>query len=182
MSQVQHIRFATPALAPFGHTRFCARYRHECEVRWVDFRMRNIKLTRERLAELSGVNREVNLEIMPRRDGAGPMADNWQIAPKAGDCEDYAVTKRHKLLARGWPSRSLLLAEVVIASGEHHLVLVGRTKDADFVLDNLSANVRPVAKTRYRWVRAQSPSNPKLWLTVSVPTAGKGIRSGVKGG
>jgi predicted transglutaminase-like cysteine proteinase len=187
-SRVEHIRFETPALAPLGHTRFCARYRHECEVRGVDFRKRNIKATDERLAELSSVNREVNREITPRRDDAGPLSDNWQIAPEAGDCEDYAVTKRHKLLARGWPSRSLLLAEVVIASGEHHLVLVVRKKDADFVLDNLNANVRPVAKTRYHWVRAQSPSNPKFWSTVSVPTemrtatrsAGTGIRSGVK--
>jgi predicted transglutaminase-like cysteine proteinase len=89
----------------------------------------------------------------------------WLVAPKAGDCNDYAVTKRHELLARGWPSRSLLLAEVVISSGEHHLVLVVRTRDSDLVLDNLNENIRHWSKTGYQWVRVQMPSNPKFWRT-----------------
>jgi predicted transglutaminase-like cysteine proteinase len=42
------------------------------------------------------------------------------------------------LLARGWPSRSLLLSEVVIPTGEHHQLLVVRVKNGDLVLDNLS--------------------------------------------
>jgi predicted transglutaminase-like cysteine proteinase len=75
----------------------------------------------------------------------------------------------------------LVLAEVVVPSEEHHLVLVVRTKDADLVLDNLDANVRPVAMTRYHWVRVQSPRHPTSWSTESVPTPGTGIRSAVKG-
>jgi predicted transglutaminase-like cysteine proteinase len=62
------------------------------------------------------------------------------------------------------------MAEVITASGEHHLVLVVRTKDVDLVLDNLNANVRPVTMTRYHWVRVESPANPKFWSTVTVPT------------
>jgi predicted transglutaminase-like cysteine proteinase len=38
------------------------------------------------------------------------------------------------------------------------------------VLDNLSANVRPVTMTHYQWVRVESPGNPKYWSTVSLPT------------
>jgi predicted transglutaminase-like cysteine proteinase len=94
----------------------------------------------------------------------------WLVAPRAGNCHDYAVTKRHELLAHGWPARSLLLSEVITASGEHHLVLIVRMKDVDLVLDNLNANVRPVALTRYWWVRVESPANPKFWSTVSVPS------------
>jgi predicted transglutaminase-like cysteine proteinase len=77
-------------------------------------------------------------------------------------------------LAHGWPSRALLLSEVVVPSGEHHLVLVVRMTDpdqmqeVDLVLDNLNANLRPVALTPYRWLRAESPANPKYWSTVSV--------------
>jgi predicted transglutaminase-like cysteine proteinase len=44
--------------------------------------------------------------------------------PSSGDCNDYAVTRRHDLIARGWPARSLLLAEVITSWGEHHLVVV----------------------------------------------------------
>ena len=48
------------------------------------------------------------------------------------------------MLGRNWPPRVLLLSEVVVPSGAHHLILVVRTKEADLVLDNLNANVRPV--------------------------------------
>ena len=67
------------------------------------------------------------------------------MAPRERDCNDYAVTKRHKLLALGWPSSSLLLAKVVVPSGEHHLILVVRTSEEDLVLDNLNWNVRRFA-------------------------------------
>ena len=60
-----------------------------------------------------------------------------------------------------------LLTEVVIPDGEHHLVLVVRTRQGDVVLDNLSANVRSVSQIRYQWVCAQSPANPMFWSTVS---------------
>ncbi|WWE91844.1 transglutaminase-like cysteine peptidase [Bradyrhizobium symbiodeficiens] len=86
----------------------------------------------------------------------------------AGDCNDYAVTKRHALLERGWPARALLLAEVVTGSGEHHLILVVRTRSGDVVVDNLNANVRPWSKTNYQWVRMQSPQNPQFWSKVAV--------------
>src|SRR5262249_14849769 len=94
--------------------------------------------------------------------------EEWIISPRAGDCNDYAVTKRHELLARGWPSRALLLSEVVTTWGEHHLVVVVSAEKGDFVLDNLNNDVRPVTLAGYRWVRAQSPDNPKFWSTVRI--------------
>ncbi len=168
--QLDRIKFNTPALAPMAHTRFCMHYQADCEVQGVDFRRRNIALTEARWKELTTVDRQVNRDIRPQPKEGGLLTEEWLVAPPAGDCHDYAVTKRHELLARGWPSRSLLLSEVITASGEHHLVLIVRTKDADLVLDNLSANVRPISMTRYQWVRVESPSNPKYWSTVSVPT------------
>ena len=169
--QLDQITFNEPALAPMAHTRFCLQYRDDCEVHGIDFRQRNIALTVERWNELNTVNREVNRAIIPQRNEGGLMAEKWLIGPRVGDCNDYAVTKRHELLARGWPSRSLLLSDGGGGSsgGEHHLVLVARMKDVDLVLDNLNANVRPVAMTSYRWVRAEQPGNPKYWSTVSVP-------------
>jgi len=44
---------------------------------------------------------------------------------------------------------------------------IDRMQDVDLVLDNLNANIRPVSLTPYRWVRVESPSNPKYWSTVS---------------
>ncbi|WP_424578784.1 transglutaminase-like cysteine peptidase [Bradyrhizobium sp. USDA 241] len=54
------------------------------------------------------------------------------------------MSKRHELLRRGWPARVLLLSEVVMRSGEHHLVLLVRTSSGDFVLDNLTPRVKRV--------------------------------------
>jgi predicted transglutaminase-like cysteine proteinase len=49
--------------------------------------------------------------------------------------------------------------------------LVVRTKDVDLVLDNLNANVRPVAVMyrQYQWVRIETPQNPKFWARVRLP-------------
>jgi predicted transglutaminase-like cysteine proteinase len=159
----EHIQLADPVLAPFAHTRHCVQYPNECRVRRMPFRGGKLALTEKRRAELTAVNAEVNRSIKPQRNPLGVAGEEWRIAPKAGDCNDYAVTKRHELLARGWPSRALLLAEVILPSGEHHLVLVVRTKESDLVLDNLNANIRPWNKTQYRWVRMQTPSNPSVW-------------------
>ena len=98
-------------------------------------------------------------------------AETWLISPDRGDCNDYAVTKRHELLDRGWPARALLLSEVVVSSGEHHLVLVVRTRSGDLVLDNLTSQIKPWSRAPYRWVRIQKPNDSRLWTTIS----GRGI-------
>ena len=169
--QLARMSFQVPSLAPMAFTRFCLQYPQDCEVRRMMASRRGVVLTGERWGELVAVNREVNRAIVPQRNDQGLWGEAWLVAPSAGDCNDYAVTKRHELLARGWPSRSLILSEVVVPSGEHHLVLVLRTRDGDFVLDNLNANVRSVSQPRYRWVRAQSPRHPNFWATVTVAPA-----------
>jgi predicted transglutaminase-like cysteine proteinase len=163
--QFVQLGFDTPVLPPIGHSRFCLRYPNDCEVHGIDFRRRNIALTFERWNELNTVNRDVNREIIPEVTFGNGATEEWVISPSAGDCKDYAVTKRHELLMHGWPSRALLLAEVVVPSGEHHLILVVRTSDGDLVLDNLNANIRSVEMTyrQYQWVRIESPQNPKFW-------------------
>jgi predicted transglutaminase-like cysteine proteinase len=163
---IDRIGFDTPTLAPMALTRFCLKYTDDCEVRRMAFRPKPFRLTEERWSQLVTVNREINRQITPQRNEGGVLTEEWLVSPKYGDCNDYAVTKRHELLARGWPSRTLLLSEVVTSWGEHHLVLVVRTSEGDVVLDNLNANVYPVSRARYEWVRAQSPGNPKFWSTV----------------
>jgi predicted transglutaminase-like cysteine proteinase len=168
---VARLSFRTPSLPPMSFMRFCIRYPDDCKVSEPLFRPKPVSLTTARRAELVQVNREVNRAIRPQANTNGVMAEEWLVSPREGDCNDYAVTKRHELLQRGWPSRTLLLAEVVVASGEHHLVLVVRTREDDLVLDNLNWNVRPVAQIQYGWVRAQQANNPKFWSNVDVARA-----------
>lgn len=165
-SAIQHIKLETPTLPPMAYTQFCVRYQDECRKRPV-FRGGPIKLTEERWAELREVNQVVNRGIIPENNELGVAGEKWLINPASGDCNDYAVSKRHELLARGWPARALLLAEVVVSSGEHHLVVVVRTRTGDLILDNLNPQIKPWARVPYRWVRVQLPSNQKLWATVA---------------
>jgi predicted transglutaminase-like cysteine proteinase len=169
--QAYRIRFDNPVLAPTEFVRFCLHYSDDCHAHKLDFRRRRMRLTAKRWNELNLVNRQVNRDIIPDAT-MGPATEEWKISPASGNCHDYAVTKRHELLALGWPSRVLLLAEVVVPSGEHHLILVVRTKNADLVLDNLNANIRTAAMTRYQyqWVRVESPHNPEFWFNVNVPS------------
>jgi predicted transglutaminase-like cysteine proteinase len=170
--QLDQIRFGTPVLPPIGHSRFCLRYPEDCEVQGTKSPDRDLALTPERWSELDNVNREVNRDIVPQVSIGSGVTEEWVISPLFGDCKDYAVTKRHELLTLGWPSAALLLSEVVVPSGEHHLILVVHTKNVDVVLDNLNANIQPVAMTyqHYRWVRIESPQNPKFWTSVNAPS------------
>jgi predicted transglutaminase-like cysteine proteinase len=170
-ANVDRISFDIPSLAPMAFVRFCMQYPQDCKFRGSAFWPELESLTKLRRAELVKVNRDVNHAIAPHKKTNDVSAEEWLVSPREGDCKDYAVTKRHELLARGWPSSSLLLTEVVVASGEHHLVLVVRTREDDLVLDNLNENVRPVSHSSYQWVRAQYAKYPKFWSTIHVMRA-----------
>ncbi|GLR89082.1 hypothetical protein GCM10007857_57950 [Bradyrhizobium iriomotense] len=161
-----HLRFGDPTLPPMAYTLFCLRYHDECRTR-LPFRGGSVHLTEARWADLKEVNETVNRAIIPEPNALGPAPEEWLIDPRRGDCNDYAVSKRHRLLSRGWPQRTLLLGEVVTVWGKRHLVLVVRTQNGDLVLDNLTAQIRPWPRAPYRWLRIQSPSNPRYWNIVA---------------
>jgi predicted transglutaminase-like cysteine proteinase len=164
---IQYIKFEQPTLPPMSFTQFCLKFSAECKPRKMVFRGGRSKLTGERWAELNAVNREVNAGIRPEANTGGLAEEKWLIHPASGDCNDYAVTKRHDLLAKGWPARNVLLSEVVTTWGEHHLVVVVRTNAGDLVLDNLSGSVVPWQRKPYQWVRIQMPKNPNYWASLA---------------
>lgn len=104
--------------------------------------------------ELQRVNAEVNRSIAYRAE-ADPTRDVVQFGPAFGDCEDYAVTKRLKLIARGWPKRALSVESVAVTrDGSCHAVLVAvDPRGTRWVLDNRTAYVETVEQTgrRYDW-------------------------------
>src|SRR5689334_2308496 len=165
-SMIKRISFSKYMLPPMAFTRFCLRYADQCKSQPIMFRGGPVHLTEQRWQDLNAINRSVNAAITPESQPEGPADEKWLINPARGDCNDYAVSKRSELLARGWPTRALLLSEVVTAWGEHHLVLVVRTSAGDLVLDNLTAQIRPWSRTGYRWVRIQTPKNPNFWASL----------------
>jgi predicted transglutaminase-like cysteine proteinase len=60
----------------------------------------------------------------------------WTLPRTRGDCEDYALLKRHTLLEKGWPVSAVLMTVVRDEKGEGHAVLTARTVQGDFILDN----------------------------------------------
>jgi predicted transglutaminase-like cysteine proteinase len=123
---------------------------------------------------LKRVNHSVNMSITPTLKSYGSnLGDGWTIGPEMGDCNDYAVTKRHQLLESGLPSKALRLSVVKTASGIGHLVLVVATTKGDIVLDNLTEAIRPWQSTDYQWLKIQSVNGAKFWheVKVSSPSA-----------
>lgn len=159
---------ASPVLAPFQHVRFCIRYPADCksdptETQRVDLNDETSKL-------LDRVNRDVNAAINPMAKGYGvDLQDGWTISPLMGDCNDYAVTKRHELLQNGLPARALRLSVVQTASGIGHLVLVVVTSKGDLVLDNLTETIRSWQNTGYHWLKIQSAMDARFWYEVKAP-------------
>jgi predicted transglutaminase-like cysteine proteinase len=165
---------ASPTLAPFQHVRFCLRYPDDCKSNPAEDE--RIDLTAQTFELLTRVNREVNIAIIPEVKGYGPdLVDGWTIAPGRGDCNDYAVTKRHELLESGLSSRALRLSVVKTASGIGHLVLVVVTTKGDLVMDNLSEELRPWQSTDYHWLKIQSASDARFWYEVKAPTPGPSV-------
>lgn len=176
-----YMRVFGQAAPPYGFVDFCQRTPEECTPgSGSDARL---QATPERLAELDEINRVVNTSIEPATDKELYGVEEYWTLPAngKGDCEDYALLKRHILAKRGWPVSSLLMTVVRDEKGEGHAVLTVRTAQGDFILDNKAAAVKPWYATGYEFVMRQSYINPRIWMSLD-PTDGgaPGAISGVK--
>jgi predicted transglutaminase-like cysteine proteinase len=168
------IEDAAPTLAPFQHVRFCLRYPADCKSNPAE--SERIDLSTDTAELLKRVNHSVNLSIAPMLKSYGSnLDDGWTIAPDSGDCNDYAITKRHELLESGLPAKALRLSVVKTASGIGHLVLVVVTTKGDIVLDNLTEVIRPWQSTNYHWLKIQSATDAKFWHEIKAPTVGPSV-------
>jgi predicted transglutaminase-like cysteine proteinase len=173
-SLVTPIENAAPTLAPFQHVRFCLRYPSDCKSDPTE--NKRIDLNEETLALLKRVNHSVNMSIIPMpKDYGQNLGDGWTIAPDMGDCNDYAVTKRHELIENGLPSQALRLAVVKTASGIGHLVLVVVTTRGDIVMDDLTEVIRPWQSTDYHWLKIQSATDTKFWHEIKRPAIRRSV-------
>jgi predicted transglutaminase-like cysteine proteinase len=156
-------------LPPIGHTIFCQSYPIDCSKSAARASFFTVD-PRLLYADLDAVNRQVNASIRPARATRNELFDDrWLLFPGFGNCSDYAVSKRHELLGHGWPSWALLLAEVVLKTGEHHLVLVANARGNSVVLDNLQLNVVPLTEaTDYQWIRIESAEDPERWISIGL--------------
>lgn len=172
------MRIFGPAQPPYGFVSFCDRMPRECQQGAQE--ESRFDLTPERRTELEAVNLAVNHEIKPVTDiELYGVADYWTIPARQGDCEDYVLLKRKRLMALGWPASALLITVVRDEKGEGHAVLTARTQQGDFILDNKTDEIRLWHHAPYQFVMRQSYLNPRVWLSLdpkeryqSMPLAG----------
>ena len=154
------------AAPPYAFLDFCVRFSQECAAGQPE--ERRFFATPERLAELDEINRVVNTAIEPATDMDVYGVEDYWTLPQGGrgDCEDYALLKRHLLIKRGWPVSSLLMTVVRDENGDGHAILTARVAQGDFILDNKVVEVKPWARTGYRFVMRQSYLNPRVWMSL----------------
>lgn len=130
------------------------------------------RLTRDQMKLINEINRQVNREVRKADDfDLYGLAEYWSL-PKVidgkmyGDCEDYALEKRRRLIEAGVPASALSMAVAVTARGESHAVLLVAFEQGDWVLDNLTPWATPWSELNYRWIERQVAGS-SAWVSVS---------------
>ncbi|CAN7294417.1 transglutaminase-like cysteine peptidase [Phenylobacterium sp. LjRoot225] len=127
---------------------------------------------------IDAVNRGVNRAIVATSDQdvygvtevwADPLAEAGAQAQRTrgfarGDCEDFALAKRDRLLKAGWPPEAMFLAVAYHPTVGLHAVLVVRTSAGDLVLDSRSPYVDLWSATTYVWVERQVNATSVAWV------------------
>ncbi|OLP45330.1 transglutaminase-like cysteine peptidase [Rhizobium oryziradicis] len=150
---------------PIGHYEFCLRYKAECQVRSKPAPARQV--TDHGWDVIRAVNLDVNKTIIPMTDMEVYGREEWWEYPvDAGDCEDFVLLKRRKLLQAGFSESDLLITVVRKPDGEGHAVLTVRTSVGDYVLDNLVDDVKPWNETPYTYLKRQASFDTGRWVTI----------------
>ena len=150
------------ASIPYGWVDFCNRHSEECTLG--KLKPMDVRLTRQSWKTLNEINNKVNNAIEPisNLDHWGTTLDHWDYPVDGkGDCKIYALFKRKLLIERGFPRQALLMTIVRDLNGEGHAVLTVKTDHGDFVLDNLSDEIRAVERHRLPVLQAPGPGRPE---------------------
>ncbi len=162
---------------PYGWVDFCRRYAGECDHGQLP--PREITLSAAAFKAIDRINKWVNKTIVPITDW-----DHWQVVDQwdypldgKGDCEDFALFKRRLLIELGCPRQALLMNVVKYTRDEGHAILTVKTDHGEFVLDNLSDQIKPWNATPYHFVKRQSQTDENVWLQIGPPTTEPAIVS-----
>jgi predicted transglutaminase-like cysteine proteinase len=127
------------------------------------------------LGLIAAVNDQINAAIIPATDmQIYGVEERWARPLKTmasrprGNCKDYAMEKRARLIELGAPPESLSLALVDAPGFGRHVVLVVATETGDLVLDNLAPDLRRPDRTNYHWIAVQSGADLLNWSSAEV--------------
>lgn len=141
---------------PDPYREFCEREAGACDREGESV----IAWTTEIHRELSLVNREVNSEtkFVPDPENSG-LEEIWGFPENGrGDCEDFVLEKRQRLIDAGFPSAALGCAIAFHAVQLFpHAVLLVETTQGTWVLDNLHDEVLCWDAVPYEFKRRELP-------------------------
>lgn len=149
---------------PIGHYEFCQRAPGEC--RPTDQAAPHA-LDRRSWAAMVEVNNHYNTTVVPLTDmQIWGREELWSFPGDVGDCEDFVLAKRDRLMTMGFHASNLLITVVRQPNGEGHAVLTVRTDRGDFILDNLVGAIADWRDTPYTYLKRQSTRHAGRWETV----------------
>lgn len=152
---------------PVGHYELCKRSPVECAQKTSS--RAPVELSRSLWQKVVAINNDVNTSVTPLTDMEMWGKEEYWSYPTngAGDCEDYALEKRRRLMELGVPAGDLLLTVVRQTNGEGHAVLTMRTSLGEFILDNLDTRVLAWNETEYTYLKRQSERNSGVWIAIN---------------
>ena len=155
-----------PTAPPIGWVQFCQENESECQSRTLP--ANEIALTEASWRRIVKINADVNRSIKPVTDQEHwGTPERWSYPTDGkGDCEDYVLEKRRRLVQAGFPINTLLITVVRDLKGDGHAVLTVKTDRGDFVLDNQEAKILAWRDTGYRYIKRQSDENPMRWVSL----------------
>jgi len=159
---IMHMGAAKPIM---GWVKFCDSFPSECAVNLAEPDV--IQLTPQVWKTIVTVNQRVNTTIKAITDADHfGVVDTWGFPDDGkGDCEDYQLLKRRILVESGLPRRAMRMTVVIDELGEGHAVLMIRTNQGDYILDNKTSSVLPWHRTGYAYVKRES-ENMVGWVSL----------------
>ncbi|WP_201864285.1 transglutaminase-like cysteine peptidase [Microvirga soli] len=153
-----------------GWLRFCEQNPVECTINPSEPAI--IDLTARDWQTLNRINQQVNAGIKATTDkDHWGVEDVWNYAEDGyGDCEDYQLVKRKRLVEAGFPNRALRMTVVIDEEGAGHAVMMVRTTRGDFILDNKRNAILPWHKTGYIYVKREGDEG-QAWVSLGGRTS-----------
>jgi predicted transglutaminase-like cysteine proteinase len=112
-------------------------------------------------ARIAAKAREHNARTLP------PVGFVRFCGQHPGEC---TPTPKQRYLERlGLPRSALLIAVVLDEVNEGHAVLMLRTREGDFVLDNRHNRIPTTAEAGYTFLKRQSQNDPREWVSLTPP-------------
>src|SRR5215217_5882803 len=147
-------------------TNFCERLPAECAIDPSEPEV--ISPTPNLWRTLTTINERVNATIKPLSDQEHwGVVDRWDYPDDGyGDCEDIQLLKRKLLIEVGLPRRALRMTVVLDEVRAGHAVLMVRTDQGDFILDNQRRAVLAWTDTGYEFIKREGAEG-RAWVMLS---------------